>query len=172
MTGTGPAIAAEPGRPIVAEPGGSIGSAPSRGGFRSLDSDEIDRVLRRNWWGVLSTAAAGQPYAVPVAYGLDGRGVFHAASRDGRKVENLRANPNVCLTVTEVESGTSWCSIVVVGSVEWAEGAGAVVESLAALRRQCGVTARSAMTQARRLAGARFFRIVPAAVTGRAREGG
>jgi nitroimidazol reductase NimA-like FMN-containing flavoprotein (pyridoxamine 5'-phosphate oxidase superfamily) len=138
------------------------------GASRTLADAEIEALLRRNWWAVLSTAAAGQPYAVPVAYGMD-NGSFCVASRDGQKLRNLQANPLVCLTVLEVESGCDWGSVVVMGRAEPIEGALGTFGALRALRRQCHVPPSPVATRAARLFGAKFIRIVPAVVTGRTR---
>lgn len=150
-------------RPCPATP--VAGRAPAR----NLDVLEIDAVLRRNWWAILSTAAAGRPYAVPVAYGMHD-GVFYVASRKGMKVRNIEANPFVCLTIAEVENGARWCSVVATGSAEEVEGPAAVVRALRALARQCGRQHAARPMQGRRLLGARLFRITPDAITGRIRE--
>lgn len=140
-----------------------------RGSARPLDATGIDAILRRCWWGVLSTVHAGTPYAVPVAYGMS-RGTFHIASRAGRKIDNLRANPRACLTVAEVVDGAAWSSVVITGDVEWVDDTVGAVRALRALARQCGMPAAARPADAARMMGATLFRIVPREMTGRTRS--
>jgi hypothetical protein len=139
------------------------------GSARALTQPEIAALVARNWWAVLSTAAGGVPYAVPVAYGED-RGHFYVASKMGRKVDNLQANPMACLTVTEVESGSDWRSVVVSGPVEWVDRPVDALTALRALRRQCKRSVPTSLKDAIRLLDARVLRIVPTEVTGRRRD--
>jgi nitroimidazol reductase NimA-like FMN-containing flavoprotein (pyridoxamine 5'-phosphate oxidase superfamily) len=144
------------------------GSSPA-GSVRSLADPEIFAVLMRHWWAVLSTAARGRPYAVPVAFGMDGRNLY-VASRNGMKVRAVETNPAVCLTVTEVASGADWTSVVVTGTAEWVTGPLETLRAMRALQRQCGRRLATTQADAARLAGARVMRIVPAELTGRRRE--
>ena len=154
---------------LAASRSGSMVKHVRTGSARVLSPVGIDALLRRNWWGVLSTVHEGSPYAVPVAYGMD-RGSFHFASRDGRKIRNLVANPRACLTVTEVADGSEWSSVVVSGDVEWVDDPAGLVRTLRALARQCGRRAASRPADARQIVAAKLFRIVPREITGRARS--
>lgn len=81
----------------------NTGEAGMQQPSRDATDDEARQIVARNFWGVLSTVGPdGQPYAVPVTYGFDG--AFYAVLRDGRKLENIRANPSVCITVVEVDA--------------------------------------------------------------------
>ena len=71
-------------------------------------------LLRSQRLCVLSLVDGSCPYAVPVFYGLDGTDVLLGIS-EGRKTRILDANPNVCLTVTEVRSDGFWQSAQIVG---------------------------------------------------------
>lgn len=153
----------------VAARSGLVKRHDRRGSARALSQAGIDALLRRHWWGVLSTVQDGSPYAVPVAYGMDA-GAFHIASRDGRKIRNLVANPRACLTVTEVADGSAWSSVVITGDVEWVDDPAGVVRTLRALARQCGRRAASRPADARQMLGAKLFRIVPREITGRTRS--
>jgi nitroimidazol reductase NimA-like FMN-containing flavoprotein (pyridoxamine 5'-phosphate oxidase superfamily) len=53
-----------------------------------------ERVCR-----VATVGAAGVPHVVPVCHVLAGGKLYFASGDDGRKVENLRENPRVTLTV-------------------------------------------------------------------------
>lgn len=108
-------------------------TAPRR--TRSLAPAEIDAVLRRNYWGILATAADRRPYAVPVVYGYDGSALY-VATGPGRKLTNLLENPNVCVTIAEVEDAASWRSVVVAGEARPLEDLGERLAAFNILRRQ------------------------------------
>jgi nitroimidazol reductase NimA-like FMN-containing flavoprotein (pyridoxamine 5'-phosphate oxidase superfamily) len=62
-------------------------------------SPEAEIALRSAVVCTLSMALGNEPYAVPVSYGYaDGRLYFHG-SGSGRKLDTLRANPQVCFSV-------------------------------------------------------------------------
>ncbi|MBX6362229.1 MAG: pyridoxamine 5'-phosphate oxidase family protein [Gemmatimonadetes bacterium] len=121
-------------------PAASDGGAPAeRGGRRAarvLTDAEVAAVVARNFCAILSTAAAGQPYAVPLVYGFED-GAFYAVLSPGRKVRNIEANPRVCVTILEVKDlGKRWRSVVATGVASWVEGEDAICRALDVIRRQ------------------------------------
>jgi nitroimidazol reductase NimA-like FMN-containing flavoprotein (pyridoxamine 5'-phosphate oxidase superfamily) len=70
---------------------------------RDMDEAGIIGLLDRAEAGVLATVGGdGEPYAVPVCFVYaDGRIYFHCA-QEGKKLDNIRANPFVCFSVYEV----------------------------------------------------------------------
>ena len=61
--------------------------------------EEMEELLRNQTIGYLGLSDRGSPYVVPLNYSyLDGRILFHG-SLSGKKMDLLRANPNVCFTV-------------------------------------------------------------------------
>ena len=62
--------------------------------------EEMETFLREEELGYLGlTDQDGRPYVVPLNYSYhDGKVLFHCA-REGRKLDCIRANPNVCFTV-------------------------------------------------------------------------
>lgn len=139
------------------------------GESRALRAEEIDRFLERCWWGVLSTLEAEYPHAVPVVYGWDGKH-FYIASREGRKIANIRTNPGVCLNVLEVEEiGRHWTSVLVTGQAKLVTGPRSRLAAVQALRRQAGVDLPITRKDAARMAAARVIRISPRKITGRTR---
>lgn len=110
--------------------------ASGRRAPRVVAGGEIEEILERNWWGVLSMTLEECPYAVPVVYGYDGS-AFYIATGPGRKLETLLANPAACLTITELEeAGALWRSVVVTGTASPVEGLGERLAAFNALRRQ------------------------------------
>lgn len=110
---------------------------PLRRTDRALSSEIARQLLEQGEFGVLASAdAGGQPYATPLSYVLIGDGLYVHCAREGRKLDNLAANPRVCFCVvgrTEVlpaEFATRYESVLAFGSAAEVEGA----EKSAALR--------------------------------------
>lgn len=62
-------------------------------------SAEIEKVLREENIGYLAMSMDGKPYVVPINYHYtDGKIIFHC-SFTGKKLDFMRANPDVCFTV-------------------------------------------------------------------------
>ena len=60
---------------------------------------EMEQILREETIGYLGLSVDGQAYVVPLNYGyVDGRILFHCALT-GKKLDYMRANPQVCFTV-------------------------------------------------------------------------
>ncbi len=61
--------------------------------------EEIENILRSERVGWLGLAVDGEAYVVPLNYGYsNGRILFHCALH-GKKLDMLRANPQVCFSV-------------------------------------------------------------------------
>ena len=61
--------------------------------------DEMEAFLHEEVVGCLGLCMDGKPYVVPLNYSYrDGRILFHGAL-EGKKLDCIRANPNVCFTV-------------------------------------------------------------------------
>ncbi len=65
----------------------------------SESREEMESILRDETIGFLGLAVDGRPYVVPLNYGyVEGRVLFHCALT-GKKLDYLKANPQVCFTV-------------------------------------------------------------------------
>jgi uncharacterized protein len=149
--------------------GGTVGdSHPAKQRPRAMSSDEADAMLRAKNWGLLSTAAEGQPYAVPVSYGYDG-GFLYLACASGRKLRNLAANPDVCLTLTDVDSGERWKTVVVEARAEAIDTTLSRLDALRTIHRQRAGDGTVTLADLRRAASAAVFRLVPHQISGRLR---
>ena len=61
--------------------------------------EEMERILREETMGYLGLSMDGLPYVVPLNYGyVEGKILFHCALT-GKKLDYLKANPQVCFTV-------------------------------------------------------------------------
>lgn len=69
---------------------------------REMDEKWARESLDRGAYGVLASVGEdGRPYGVPLSYiMMDGALYFHCATR-GRKLDNIRFNPNVTFSVVE-----------------------------------------------------------------------
>lgn len=61
--------------------------------------EEIEKILQAETQGFLGLSVDGAPYVVPLSYCYgEGKIVFHCALK-GKKLEMLKANPQVCFTI-------------------------------------------------------------------------
>jgi len=61
--------------------------------------EEMEQILSEELFGFLATSSASTPYIVPLNYGyLDGSILFHCLL-EGKKLDHIRANPQVCFSV-------------------------------------------------------------------------
>lgn len=73
---------------------------------RIVRPEEMEEILARAKVARLATSWQGQPYVVPVFFVYHKGIVYIHSSRQGRKIENLRANPYVCLEVDRLHGLT------------------------------------------------------------------
>jgi uncharacterized protein len=132
--------------------------------IEELTEDEIGEFLRRQLIGRVGCHAFGRTYVVPVIYVWD-TGYLYVQSIEGRKIEMMRANPEVCFEVDEYEPDGSWRSVIADGVFEELEGSAA--DAVLALLAQRFVGRRREM--AGRATGRKpvAFRIRCTHVTGR-----
>jgi nitroimidazol reductase NimA-like FMN-containing flavoprotein (pyridoxamine 5'-phosphate oxidase superfamily) len=90
-----------------------------------LTPADIDAFLREEVVGRIGCHADGVTYVVPIYFAYDGD-AFYVQSIEGRKVEMMRAAPEVCFEVDryEPESG-SWRSVIAYGRYEELDEEGA-----------------------------------------------
>jgi nitroimidazol reductase NimA-like FMN-containing flavoprotein (pyridoxamine 5'-phosphate oxidase superfamily) len=82
-----------------------------------LNKREIIDLLESQFLGRLGCHLDGETYIVPVNYVYQNNAVY-AHSGDGKKIEMLRANPNVCFQVDQIDSMFKWKSVIVRGTFE------------------------------------------------------
>lgn len=96
---------------------------------REIFGNEIEAILRKGEYGVLSTVGPdGTPYAVPISYAWkDGLIHLHCAAQVGKKLENIAHCSDVCFVVvgdTAVQPeqfGTLYESVVLTGQIRPAD---------------------------------------------------
>ena len=82
-----------------------------------LSEKQILELLGRLNYGHLACCRDLIPYVVPVNFAyLNGR--IYLYTPEGKKVDFIAKNPNVCLQAEEVESNRNWKSVIVDGVAE------------------------------------------------------
>ena len=85
--------------------------------IEELSSLEIENVLRTQVVGRIGCHDGDLVYVVPISYAYDGEYVyFH--SYEGKKVEMMRKNPQVCFQVDETKDMANWKSVIAWGEFE------------------------------------------------------
>jgi nitroimidazol reductase NimA-like FMN-containing flavoprotein (pyridoxamine 5'-phosphate oxidase superfamily) len=82
-----------------------------------LSSDEIEDLLDEQIVGRLGVIDGAAPYVVPISYAYR-EGDVYAHTAQGRKLEALRAHPEVCFEVDDVSSVDEWRSVIAWGTFE------------------------------------------------------
>lgn len=79
------------------------------------DRAAMDEILRRAEVGRMGTCIGGVPYITPVNFAHRGDRIYFHSALEGRKIDNIRANPVVCFEVDEplgtVVTGESACQV-------------------------------------------------------------
>lgn len=87
----------------------------------TLDRDQIDRVLQACAVGRIGVHSQGRTYVVPVSYVYDGNAIY-GRSADGLKIRMMRANPDVCFEVDDIDDMANWRSVIMWGTYEELKG--------------------------------------------------
>lgn len=79
--------------------------------------EEMRALLSRIGYGHLGCAREGRPYVVPMHYAYDGE-CLYLFTTEGMKTGFIEANAEVCMQVEEVDSPSSWRSVMATGRAE------------------------------------------------------
>ena len=82
-----------------------------------LNETQINNILCSQAVGRIACCDGKHPYIVPVTYSYDGEHIF-AQSYEGRKMEMMRKNPNVCFQVDISTDIFNWQSVLIFGQFE------------------------------------------------------
>jgi nitroimidazol reductase NimA-like FMN-containing flavoprotein (pyridoxamine 5'-phosphate oxidase superfamily) len=85
--------------------------------FGTLNEIELERLIAGQWVGRIACCDNGKPYMVPISYAYDGTFIY-CHSDEGRKVNIMRRNPQVCFQVDEMKDMANWKSVVMEGFFE------------------------------------------------------
>lgn len=111
-----------------------------------LEKEKVDRLLDRGQVAALATVNAdGTPYVTPVHFWYDGERLYVHGLPAGQKVENIKANPAVSMTVWEMagllldeegkpcDTNTEYESVILQGKARLVEEEGEKVRALAGI---------------------------------------
>ena len=87
-----------------------------------LDAQRCEDLLRAEVIARIGCLSEDRVYVVPVTYVYDGTYVYGHAM-DGTKLRAMRANPQVCVEVEQVDDLSNWRSGIAWGTFEECRGA-------------------------------------------------
>jgi nitroimidazol reductase NimA-like FMN-containing flavoprotein (pyridoxamine 5'-phosphate oxidase superfamily) len=105
--------------------------------FGVLDDLEVEELLRSERVARLGVRGGDRVYVFPVCYGYDGEFVY-VVSHEGLKVQLLRAAPEACIQVDQVQSPAEWRSVMLHGTYEELTDPAAQDVAMAAIVGQTG----------------------------------
>jgi nitroimidazol reductase NimA-like FMN-containing flavoprotein (pyridoxamine 5'-phosphate oxidase superfamily) len=86
-----------------------------------LDDKQIERVLQIERMGRIGCLLNDRVYVVPITYAYDD-GSIYGHSAEGLKVDAMRAHPEVCFEVDQVDNLAHWRSVIAWGTYEELHG--------------------------------------------------
>lgn len=82
-----------------------------------LNDDQIKHLLQSQVIGRIGCADEDRIYVVPITYAYH-EGYLYCHSKEGKKIELMRKNPEVCFEVDSMENMANWRSAIVWGTFE------------------------------------------------------
>ncbi|MDP4261391.1 MAG: pyridoxamine 5'-phosphate oxidase family protein [Bacteroidota bacterium] len=82
-----------------------------------LSPEEIEKLLKKQVMGHIACYAEGKSYIIPVSYAYDGKDIY-VRSLEGKKINMMRQNPEVCFQVEDLENMAEWKSVIGWGDFE------------------------------------------------------
>ena len=82
-----------------------------------IGENESREFLREQNIGRLGCCDDKAPYVIPINYYFDGESIY-MHSLPGRKINIMRAYPQVCLQTDKIEDAYNWRSVIVFGAYE------------------------------------------------------
>jgi len=117
-----------------------------RGEREIREKQAIESIIRRSLVCRLGLADGDQPYVVPLCFGYENSTIYFHGALEGRKIDIIRKNPNVCcefeakVEVTPAEEGCRWGvkyqSVIGFGKAAFVESTEGKTRALAVIMRQ------------------------------------
>jgi len=82
-----------------------------------LNRQQIDNLLSSQVIGRIACCDQFRPYIVPISYAYDGQDIY-CQSTEGKKVQYMRDNPNICFQIDFAKDFSNWQSVVIYGKFE------------------------------------------------------
>ncbi len=83
----------------------------------SLSPAQTVEFLQQKLVGRIAFYSDDQLYVVPISYAYDGVYIY-CHSYEGKKMDMLRKNPNICFEVDDITDMANWKSVIVWGRAE------------------------------------------------------
>lgn len=82
-----------------------------------LNKEQIDNILHSQTICRLACCDGKKPYVVPISFYYDGKYVY-GQTQEGKKVQIMRKNPNICLQTDIINSMHNYQSVCIFGRFE------------------------------------------------------
>ena len=86
-----------------------------------LNEMQMDHFLLSQAVGRIACTDGKNPYIVPVTYVYDVKNII-GQTREGKKLDIMRKNPNVCFEVDGMENMANWRSVIIKGKFKELNG--------------------------------------------------
>jgi nitroimidazol reductase NimA-like FMN-containing flavoprotein (pyridoxamine 5'-phosphate oxidase superfamily) len=83
----------------------------------NLSSEEVEDLIRKQFVGRIGCYDKGLVYVVPTSYAYDDNCIY-CHSYEGKKIEMMRKNPQICFQVDEMKDMANWKSVIAWGDFE------------------------------------------------------
>ncbi|WP_422105411.1 pyridoxamine 5'-phosphate oxidase family protein [Winogradskyella sp.] len=91
--------------------------------IKSLDQHRCAEVLKNNYIGYLSYISQRRPYTIPITFFYnDKENYIICYSGNGHKIDAMRRQPFISLSVTDIYSNKEWQSVLAHGQYTEIEG--------------------------------------------------
>ena len=91
------------------------------GKIQNLSEHEVMDLFKENHLGHLGCQKDGEVYVIPITYAFEDNYIY-SHSKDGKKIEMMKRNPNICLQVEKVYDLFHWKSAIAWGNFEQLKG--------------------------------------------------
>jgi hypothetical protein len=85
--------------------------------IQQITESQCEEILTRASLGRLGCALNNQPYVLLICFVYEEK-YLYVFSTMGKKIEWMRANPNVCVEVEEIADRFDWVTVIVSGKYE------------------------------------------------------
>jgi nitroimidazol reductase NimA-like FMN-containing flavoprotein (pyridoxamine 5'-phosphate oxidase superfamily) len=85
--------------------------------IQDMTHTETEDMIAHAGIGYLACSVDNKPYVVPLRF-VYSAGYFYSLTSEGKKMELMRANPQVCLSFSDVRASNHWRSLVITGRFE------------------------------------------------------
>lgn len=82
-----------------------------------LTKEQISNLLSSQMIERIACCEIHKPYIVPIAYAYDGKDIY-CQTTEGKKIQYMRDNPNICFQIDFTNNISNWQSIIVYGKFE------------------------------------------------------